>query len=303
MFFFVHINAQEITVDEFHQSSELTAQSRKTEKRDDDGNRYALIRVLTTDKGFHFDVGSIGSEPPDEDHVAEIWVYVGQGARHISISHKKYGTLERFDFPEPLQGGRTYIMKLKYDNGVINTFDNSRHQKIKLKVTPANSTFRLNGVKIALNGNGEPEEELELPYVTNQFSVEAEGYYKKDSIVSIDDNKDFKELTIELVPITGFLRVDANPSTAEVFIDTEFMGSDESDSSEILSTPIHDTGSVWLTILSFFLPILGLIAAYIFRKKNYIRNYKKCKKGAIIGLAVLAGIVLLFCLFLILATL
>ena len=225
MFFSVPLNAQEITVDEFHQSSELTAQSRKTEKRDDDGNRYALIRVLTTDKGFHFDVGSIGSEPPDEDHVAEIWVYVGQGARHISISHKKYGTLERYDFPEPLQGGRTYIMKLKYDKGVVNTFDNSRHQKIKLKVIPANSTFRLNGVKIALNKNGEPEEELELPYVTNQYSVEAEGYYKKDSIVSIDDNKAFKELTVELVPITGFLRVDANPSSAEVFIDEEFMGS------------------------------------------------------------------------------
>lgn len=225
MFISVHLYAQEINVDEFYQSSELTAQSRKTEKRDDDGNRYALIRVLTIDKGFHFDVGPIGSEPPDEDHVAEIWVYVGQGARHIGISHKQYGTLERYDFPEPLRGGRTYIMKLKYDRGIMNTFDNSRHQKLKLKVIPANSIFKLNGVKIALNENGEPEEEQELPYVTNQFSVEAEGYYKKDSILSIDDNKDIKEVKIELVPITGFLRVDANPSTAEVFIDVEFMGS------------------------------------------------------------------------------
>ena len=84
---------------------------------------------------------------------------------------------------------------------------------------------------------------------------------------------------------------------------TEFMGAEDSDSSEILSAPIHDTGSVWLTILSFFLPILGLIAAFIFRKKNYIRNYKKCKKGAVIGLLVLLAIIVLFAILLILATL
>ena len=81
------------------------------------------------------------------------------------------------------------------------------------------------------------------------------------------------------------------------------MGDEEVDSSEILSAPVHDTGSVWLTILSFFLPILGLLAAFVFRKKNYIRNYKKCKKGAIVGLLVRAAVVVLFCILLFMATL
>ena len=49
----------------------------------------------------------------------------------------------------------------------------------------------------------------------------------------------------------------------------------------ILDRPIHDTGSALYAILSFFLPILGLIAAYIFRRHNYIRNYKACRKGAL----------------------
>ena len=69
----------------------------------------------------------------------------------------------------------------------------------------------------------------------------------------------------------------------------------------ILDTPIHDTGSKWYSILSFFLPILGLIAALIFRKCNHIRNFKACRKGALIGLGVFGAIVLLFCLLLILA--
>jgi oligopeptide transport system ATP-binding protein len=81
------------------------------------------------------------------------------------------------------------------------------------------------------------------------------------------------------------------------------MGHEESDSSEILSRPIHDTGSVWLSIISFFLPVLGIIAAFLFRKKNYINNYKKCKKGAIVGFIVLVAIIILFAFLLFLATL
>lgn len=60
---------------------------------------------------------------------------------------------------------------------------------------------------------------------------------------------------------------------------------------EFLATPIHDTGSMWYTVLSFFLPIVGLILGFIFRKKNHIRNYKKCIKGAVAGLIVIGVLI------------
>lgn len=72
---------------------------------------------------------------------------------------------------------------------------------------------------------------------------------------------------------------------------------------EIKPVKPRDTGALWYSILSFFLPIFGLIAAVIFRKFNYIRNYKACKKGAIIGLIVIAAIVVLFLLLLLLSIL
>lgn len=71
-------------------------------------------------------------------------------------------------------------------------------------------------------------------------------------------------------------------------------------SDSILDRPIHDTGSKAYTVLSFFLPILGIILAAIFRKKNYIRNYKKCKKGAIAGFILIGVIIVLFLFFLLL---
>ncbi len=66
------------------------------------------------------------------------------------------------------------------------------------------------------------------------------------------------------------------------------------DASAILSAPLHDIGSIWYLILSLLLPIPGIIAALIFKKKNYIKNYKACKKGAIICFAIIGAVIALF---------
>ena len=70
---------------------------------------------------------------------------------------------------------------------------------------------------------------------------------------------------------------------------------------EFINAPLKDTGSKWLVFFSFLLPLLGLVAGAIFRKKNYIRNFKACRKGAIVGLVMWGVVLLLFALFLILA--
>lgn len=69
---------------------------------------------------------------------------------------------------------------------------------------------------------------------------------------------------------------------------------------EFLQAPLHDTGSVLYKILSFLLPVLGLIAAAVFKHFHYYRNYAACKKGAIGGLILIAVIIVLFILLLIL---
>ncbi len=70
---------------------------------------------------------------------------------------------------------------------------------------------------------------------------------------------------------------------------------------EFLQAPAHDTGSFWYTVLSFFLPILGLIAGAVFKHFRHKRNAKACFKGAVLGLIVLAVILVLFLLLLLLA--
>lgn len=75
---------------------------------------------------------------------------------------------------------------------------------------------------------------------------------------------------------------------------------DTLDESEILSAPVHDTGSGIYAVLAFLLPILGLIAGFVLKRKNYIRNFKALRKGAIVGLITRAVILLLFLLLILL---
>ena len=69
----------------------------------------------------------------------------------------------------------------------------------------------------------------------------------------------------------------------------------------ILDRPIHDTGSALYVILSFLLPFLGLPAAIIFRRRNYIRNFKACRKGVTAFLIVVAALVAILGLLLLMA--
>ena len=73
--------------------------------------------------------------------------------------------------------------------------------------------------------------------------------------------------------------------------------------SGILDVPLHDTGSKWYAILSFFLPLLGIIGGLVFRHFKHFRNYRACMKGAKIGIITAVAIIAFFAAMLLLATL
>ena len=81
------------------------------------------------------------------------------------------------------------------------------------------------------------------------------------------------------------------------------VGEDTAVSEDFLKTPVHDTGSIWLSVLSFLLPLLGIVGALLFKHYHHFRNYRMCKKGAIAGFVVLGAIILLFGLFLLISVL
>ena len=103
----------------------------------------------------------------------------------------------------------------------------------------------------------------------------------------IEEYKKLREKDEPLQPITIRKPGEAVENTSH---EVHFSKAED----EFLKTPVHDTGSIWYTVLSFFLPIIGIIAAMIFKKHRHYRNYKVCKKGAIAGFIVIAVFIVLF---------
>ena len=102
--------------------------------------------------------------------------------------------------------------------------------------------------------------------------------------------EEYKRIRESGVPLKSITIADGS----EMPEDKKAEESETVSNEEILAAPIHDTGNKLYTFGSFLLPLIGLIAGLIFKKRNYIRNFKACKKGAIAGFATLGGIILLF---------
>jgi oligopeptide transport system ATP-binding protein len=115
------------------------------------------------------------------------------------------------------------------------------------------------------------------------------GHYVFGNTKEIEEYKAIRESGKKVKSIT-ILDPDAPMEEKAALENVEIIP----ESALILERPIHDTGSKWYAIGSFFLPPIGLIAGWIFKKKNYIRNFKMCRKGAIAGLCTLAAIVAIF---------
>ncbi len=133
-----------------------------------------------------------------------------------------------------------------------------------------------------------------------EFVCIGHEHYVYGNKKEIEEYKSLREAGVPLKSVT-ILDPDS-PEAEELHKKQEEVG-DAIILEQFKAAPTHDTGSAWYAVVSFFLPIIGLIAAFIFKKHNYIRNFKSCKKGAIIGLIFRAIIIVIFLLLLLLAVL
>ena len=79
---------------------------------DQNGKKSALIKVITNAEGLDFDVGVMGVAAVRQE-VGEVWVYVPEKVRKITIRHKDYGVIRDYIFPEPVESAVTYEMVLR----------------------------------------------------------------------------------------------------------------------------------------------------------------------------------------------
>ncbi len=118
------------------------------------------------------------------------------------------------------------------------------------------------------------------------------GHYVFGNTAEIEEYTRIRESGVPLKSITIL-----TDEEKEAELSKKKETADGIDETAILDAPLHDTGN-FLYTLGSFIPVIGtiggLVAGAIFKKHNYIRNYKACKKGALAGLAVMGAIVAVF---------
>lgn len=233
----VQAQSPKMVVSEFELlENDLTANTEGTRRYDENDKLSALIKVETTVKGqWLFDVGMLGIvgdiEMQNDDHPAEIWVYVPYGVTRMQIQHGVLGSLEyKFD-GITIEKGRTYRMKLITGDVkpvIIETFT---QQYLVFHVSPKDATVTVDGKFLTVDEDGRAEIKVDIGKKC-QYTVEAKDYHQKVGYVKVTDQK--KELEVNLDPAFGYLKIEGNRKT----LSEATIRIDKADGSEALNKPI-----------------------------------------------------------------
>ncbi len=198
--------------------NDMTANTQGTMRIDQNGHTSALIKVVTTQTGFTFDVGMMGIVDTKQEP-GEIWVYVPFGVKHITIRHPQLGVLRDYYFPITIEEARTYEMVLA--SGTVSTIVESDvgGSYLMMTVEPKTAMVYIDEqLKPIENG----EVMLLLPYGKHTYRVEAPSYMNEAGAVEI--GKERVELNISLSSAKATLTVNCPDAEADIYLNEQKKG-------------------------------------------------------------------------------
>ena len=251
------LNAQNMVVESFGLlPHDLTANIEGSSRFDQNTRKMAaLIKIETTAKGLHFDGGMIGLVGDPVYKIGEVWVYVPEGAKKITIQHADLGVLRDYYYTESIFSGKTYLMKLKTGKVITHVEQDMGGGYLTLTVNPKNSEVSIDGKTVSLDAEGALSKWLS--YGTYQYEVSANMYKNEIGLITISDESG-AEKEINLEPDFSILQINSNPQGATVYIDNVKSGTTPLTTNPVSSgnhtfkfaMPMYNTKSVTHTVLS-----------------------------------------------------
>ncbi|MBR0077529.1 MAG: PEGA domain-containing protein [Bacteroidales bacterium] len=217
-----NLQGQEITVlpgDFYRDDKDLTARIEPVKNEND--QTCALLKVVTTEVGFHFFPDGVGLCRDVEGHPAEIWVWLAPGTRRITITHSQLGQLRDYEFPEVLQSATVYVMRLTTGRVQTVVEESVRENWLALTVNPPDAAVKIDGKLIVLQ-NGQ----YQKIYTLGEHAYEAfcDMYHPEMGTFTIGTDST-TSLVVELRPNYGYLKVESKPEDgAAVFVDGRMVG-------------------------------------------------------------------------------
>ena len=199
--------------------NDLTANQAGSIVYDQNGNKCALLKIQTTQTGFVFDVGSYGITKT-EQRTGEIWVYVPQGVKHITIQHPHLGTIRDYMFPVMIESAKTYVMELT--TGITQTVvkNNPGGNFLVVKIVPSNASLYIDEKLIQPESNGEYG--VFLDYGKHSYKVDAASFSSEDGIFEIGDS--VLHLNVTLSSTLANIEFDCQIPDAEIYVNKKLIG-------------------------------------------------------------------------------
>ena len=193
---------------------------------DNNGEKCALIIVDTKyPELLTFDGGSTGIKKVIPK-TGQVWVYVPEGLKRITISGKGIGTLREYDLGISVSKARTYILKLTTKDVSTVVFNDSLEMRMLIKIvserdnTPiSDADFSLNGIKQVLNDKGVLEKDL--IGASYRYRVESKFFKTTSGTFVVDGSK--SDVLIRMKPNYEIISINAQKGS-EIWIDGELMG-------------------------------------------------------------------------------
>ena len=188
-------------------------------KKDQNGEVCALIRIVTTEKGFMFEPDALGIVAR-ENKPGEIWLYVPRGARRISIMHETLGIVRNYFYPDLIEKAVTYEMVLNTGEHQDRQVVENNMQLLVLRPEPSTANIFIDDEQMPL-GNGFFTATMKKGEHT--YRVEAPMYHSEAGALTLGDEQ--KIMNVTLKPKFGYAEIFSLPEQdAKVYLDTVQVG-------------------------------------------------------------------------------
>lgn len=180
------------------------------------GEKAALIKVVTTETGFEFGGGQLGIVKVVQK-TAEIWVYVPAKLKAITIAHPKLGQLPNrfYNFDIPIVSSKVYEMVLV--TGKVETIVKPIDIETQWLIINSEPT----GADVYINDQpaGKTPYQNELPVGKYSWRISKELYLTEAGVVELTTTAGKNKLDLRMKANFGSISVKTNPEVnAKVFV-------------------------------------------------------------------------------------
>ncbi|MFC2086159.1 FISUMP domain-containing protein [Bacteroidota bacterium] len=183
-------------------------------KIDQNGDKCAIIKVVTTETGFAWDLGSIGIVAA-EKKIGEYWLYVPYGAKRITIKHDKLGVLRDYVFTEAIREASVYELVLT--TGKVTTIVEEIEtpmQWFTIATQPDEADVYINDQYMGITPY-----QKKLETGRYNYRIEKSMYHSSAGIITLSEEKT-EALELTLNPNFGYVKITSSPeSGASIEID------------------------------------------------------------------------------------